>query len=98
MSAQRCKGLSPRFILFIQFGGNHPQEELSQNLRILLYFGDLLENYCLNMALSFRIFSFKIWGTLADLVTSHTWICFCCQVAKIRQKLKKAVNIESQEE
>jgi hypothetical protein len=75
-----------------------PTRGVKPKFKNLAIFWGLAGNYCLNMALSFRVFSFKIWGTLVDLVLSHTWICFCCQVAKIRQKIKKAVNIESQDE
>jgi hypothetical protein len=45
-----------------------------------------------------NFFPSKIWGTLADLVMSHTWIGFLLPSGKNSDKIKKAVNIESQDE
>jgi hypothetical protein len=61
-----------------------PTRGVKPKFKNLAIFWGLAGNYCLNMALSF-----KIWGTLADLVMTHTWIFFLLPSGKNSPTFKK---------
>ncbi len=67
-------------------------------MKNLAIFWGLAGNYCLNMALSFRIFSFKNLGDFGGSCYESHLDWFLLPSGKNSAKIQKAVNIESQDE